>query len=202
MSGLGKFCGTAWPSANFFCHGRVQSDMVQENIGLELLGGQPLWPSRPNPNAHPAGRAHFISSLPCAGPSRSHQGEGDKSSPPRLHFLVKGEEIYMILTLQIGPLLFPFKLPKRLSHSTQARLTLATLPLPSTHPFVFDVSALPSVSHLHALFTLFPALRIPSPFANLTNSYAVIPDSLLILHTAPSWLFNYQDMGSQGYDRA
>ena len=177
--------------------------MVQENIGLELLGGQPLWPSRPNPSAHPAGRAHFISSLPCAGPSRSHQGEGDKSSPPRLHFLVKGEEIYMILTLQIGPLLFPALNSPKDSHIAPKHPWPLPPPLPSTHPFVFDVSALPSVSHLHALFTLFPALRIPSPFANLTNSYAVVPDSLLlILYTAPSWLFNYQDTGRQGYDRA
>lgn len=186
------------------CHGRVQSDIIQENTGLELLGGPPLWPGRPNLNAHPAGRACFISSLPCAGPSRSHQGEGDKYSPPRLHFLVEGEEIYRILTLQIGPLLFSALKSARDSH-TAPKHPWALAPSPS-HPLtpLYLMSQQFLLSHVSMPCPPFsPALRIPSPLANLTNSYAVIPDSLLlILNTPPSWPFNYQDMGSQGYDRA
>lgn len=151
MSRLRIFCGTAWPSANFLCHGRVQSDIIQENTGLELLGGPPLWPSRPSLNAHPAGRAHFISSLPCAGPSRSHQGEGGKSSTPRLHFLVKGEEIYVILTLQIGPLLFSALNSPKDSHTAPK------------HPWALPPSPSHPLTPLYLMFQHFLLFHISMP---------------------------------------
>ena len=147
--------------------------MVQENIGLELFCGQPLWPSRPNPNAHPAGRAHFLSSLPCAGPSRSHQGEGDKSSPPRLHFLVKGEEIYMILTLQIGPLLFPALNSPKDSH------------IAPKHPWPLPPSSSPPLAPLYLMFQHFLLFHISMPCSPCFLHW----ESPLLL---PTWLIPMQ----------
>lgn len=190
------FCGTAWLSANFLCHGRVQSDIIQENTGLELLGGPPLWPSRPNLNAHPAGRAHFISSMCWAKQEPSRWRRQILDSKTAL-----SSQGRRILTLKIELLLFSALNSAKDSH-TAPKHPWALPPSPS-HPLTPSYLMFQHFLLFHISMPCSPwFLHWESPLLLPTGLIPMQSSLLPILHTPPSWPFNYQDMVSQGYDRA
>ena len=162
------FCGTTWPSAREW-HGRVQS------LSWES-------PIRYNPREHWVGTAWWATSLarqakskcPPSWESLLHLFSSvcwAKQEPSRWRRQILDSKTALSsqgrrnirdpYTANRATSLLCFKVCKRLSHSTQAPLSLGTLPLASTHPFVFDVSAIPPVSCLHALSTLFSCTENP-----------------------------------------